>query len=120
MSCAPALSGDRLARAQQVHDFLAEYLGAEVLAPYSQGGLIVLQVRGEWYVLADIGMRMLEPRELARCQGFPENYVLEQTAEGKPISKARQVRGIGNSVCPQLAEVLTRAQLGAVLSEAAD
>lgn len=120
VTCWPALSAAQLARAREVHAFLTEYLGAEALAPYSQNGLVVLNIQGEWYVLADIGMRMLTPRELARCQGFPESYVLEQTAEGKPISKARQVRGIGNSVCPQLAEVLTRAQLGAVLEQAAD
>lgn len=118
--CMPALSAAQLARAQEVHDFLVEYLGEEVMAPYREGGLVVLQVRGEWYVLADIGMRMLEPRELARCQGFPEDYVLKETAEGKPISKARQVRGIGNSVCPQLAEALTRAQLDLEPPQAAD
>ncbi|MFC6659400.1 DNA cytosine methyltransferase [Deinococcus multiflagellatus] len=118
-TCATSLTDAQLARARQVHAFLAEFLG-DALTPYSQDGLVVLQVQGEWYVLADIGMRMLTPRELARCQGFPENYVLEHTAEGTPISKARQVRGIGNSVCPQLAEVLTRAQLSAAMAEAAD
>lgn len=116
---APALTAEQLTRAQQVAAFLTEYLGDAAL-PYLRGGLIVLQVRGEWYVLADIGMRMLTPRELARCQGFPESYELERTAEGKPLSKARQVRGIGNSVCPQMAEILTRAQLDAVLEQAAD
>lgn len=118
-TCAASLDGAQLARAQQVAAFLVEFLGDAVL-PYLRDGLIVLQVRGEWYVLADIGMRMLTPRELARCQGFPEDYRLEQTAEGLPLSKARQVRGIGNSVCPQLATALTRAQLSAAYQEAAD
>lgn len=120
VTCWPALSAAQLARAREVHTFLLEYLGAATLAPYSQDGLVVLRIRGDLYVLADIGMRMLTPRELARCQGFPESFVLEHDAEGKSISKARQVRGIGNSVCPQLAEVLTRAQLSAVLEQAAD
>ena len=117
---APGLTAEQLARARQVAAFLAEYLTPEQLAPYLRDGLILLSIRGELYVLADIGMRMLTPRELARCQGFPEDYELEEDAEGHAISKARQVRGIGNSVCPQLAEVLTRAQLSAVMSEAAD
>ena len=118
-TCAATLSAAQLDRARQVAAFLVEFLGDAAL-PYLRDGLIVLQVRGEWYVLADIGMRMLTPRELARCQGFPEDYRLEQTAEGVPLSKARQVRGIGNSVCPQLATALTRAQLSAALQEAAD
>ena len=42
-------------------------------------------------------MRMLTPRELARAQGFPDWYVLERTADGAPITKTAQVRGIGNS-----------------------
>lgn len=117
---APGLTPSQLDRAREVAAFLAEYLTPEQLASYLQGGLVVLRIGGELYVLVDIGMRMLTPRELARCQGFPEDYQLERTAEGQPISKARQVRGIGNSVCPQLAETLTRAQLGAVMQEAAD
>lgn len=116
----PGLTDAQLDRARQVAAFLTEYLTPEQLVPYLQGGLVVLGIRGELYVLVDIGMRMLTPRELARCQGFPDTYELEKTAEGKPISKARQVRGIGNSVCPQLAQVLTHAQLTAVAEEAAD
>ncbi|MVN88584.1 hypothetical protein GO986_17755 [Deinococcus sp. HMF7620] len=117
--CVPTLTAAQFARAREVHDFLAEYLG-DALLPYSHGGLVVLQVRGEWYVLADIGMRMLTPRELARCQGFPDSYVLDRTPEGQPIPKSKQVRAIGNSVCPQVAEALVRAQLSAQLPQAAD
>ncbi|OLV20158.1 DNA cytosine methyltransferase [Deinococcus marmoris] len=120
VTCWPALTSAELDRAREVHAFLLAYLGEGALAPYSRDGLVVLNIRGEWYVLADIGMRMLSPRELARCQGFPDSFVLERDAEGKSISKARQVRGIGNSVCPQLAQVLTHAQLSAVVAEAAD
>lgn len=54
-------------------------------------------------------MRMLTPRELARAQGFPDWYVLEQTADGTPITKTAQVRGIGNSVCPPIAAALAAA-----------
>jgi DNA (cytosine-5)-methyltransferase 1 len=67
-------------------------------------GLVTIQ--GEDYVIVDIGMRMLTPRELARAQGFPDSYVLDPIVNGKPLSKSAQVRMIGNSVCPDLATAL--------------
>ena len=72
-------------------------------------GLVTVSIEGTPYVLADIGMRMLTPRELARAQGFPDWYVLERTADGAPITKTAQVRGIGNSVCPPIAAALASA-----------
>jgi len=67
-------------------------------------GLVTVEVDGQSYALVDIGLRMLEPRELARAQGFPDSYVIEGT-------KAQQIARIGNSVCPQIAEALVRANL---------
>lgn len=61
------------------------------------------------FVLVDITLRMLAPRELARAQGFPDTYVLERGPCGQPITKTDQVRLIGNSVCPDVAEALIRA-----------
>jgi len=60
---------------------------------------------------------MLTPRELARAQGFPEDYVLDpvvpQLIRGKwvskPLTKAQQIRMIGNSVCPDVAAALVAA-----------
>ena len=66
----------------------------------------VFTVHGEEYQIVDIGMRMLTPRELARAQGFPDDYVLVPVVNGKPLSKTAQVRMIGNSVCPPLARAL--------------
>lgn len=65
-------------------------------------GLVTVTIDGADYVLTDIGLRMLSPRELARAQGFPDSYVLEGT-------KAAQIARIGNSVCPQVAEAIVRA-----------
>lgn len=59
-------------------------------------------IEGQQYVIADIGMRMLTPRELARAQGFPDDYILTGT-------KSNQVARIGNSVCPIMAKVLVGA-----------
>lgn len=73
---------------------------------HDRHGLVVLQVEdGPRLQFGDIGMRMLSPRELARAQGFPDNYILEG-------SKRDQTARIGNSVVPQVAAAIARANLG--------
>lgn len=69
----------------------------------------VVTVHGEPYAIADIGMRMLQPRELYRAQGFPETYIIDRGPHGLPLSKEAQVRMCGNSVSPVVAEALVRA-----------
>ena len=71
----------------------------------------VVTVRGERYAIADIGMRMLTPRELARATSFPDSYILDPSYEGKPLSKTDQVWMIGNAVPPAVAEALVRANI---------
>ncbi len=71
--------------------------------------LPIVWIGGVAYVIVDIGMRMLTPRELARAQGFPDSYVLDRGANGKTISKKDQVKCIGNSVPPPLAAAVIRA-----------
>jgi DNA (cytosine-5)-methyltransferase 1 len=61
------------------------------------------------YYIADIGMRMLQPRELYRAQGFPDTYVIDRGADGAPLPKDAQVRMCGNSVCPPLAAAIVKA-----------
>lgn len=61
--------------------------------------------------MTDIGLRMLEPRELFRAQGFPDSYTIAPSFAGKPLSKRAQIRLCGNSVPPQLAAALVRANL---------
>lgn len=69
----------------------------------------LVTVGGEDYAIADIGMRMLQPRELFRAQGFPDTYRIESDANGKPFTKSAQVRMCGNSVCPPVACALVAA-----------
>jgi DNA (cytosine-5)-methyltransferase 1 len=74
-------------------------------------------VDGQDYQLADIGMRMLQPRELYRAQGFPDSYVIDveyTNAKGKLtwLSKTAQVKMCGNSVPPDLAEAIVGANIG--------
>lgn len=70
------------------------------------------------YIIVDIGLRMLKPRELARAQGFPDSYVLNPecwytTEKGNrkfgPLPIAMQISAIGNSVCPPVARALVAA-----------
>lgn len=71
----------------------------------------LVTVKGQPYRIADIGMRMLAPRELYRAQGFPENYIIDRDAEGRPITKTEQVNRCGNSVPPAFSEALVRANV---------
>lgn len=72
--------------------------------------ILILQIGGIEYFIADIGMRMLEPHELFAAQGFPSDYLIDiETVTGKRYSKAKQIARCGNSVCPPLAAVLVRA-----------
>jgi DNA (cytosine-5)-methyltransferase 1 len=76
-------------------------------------GLVTVNIGGVDRIIYDIGMRMLEPRELARAQGFPDEYILTGT-------KAQQTARIGNSVAPQVVEALVSAQFrGTAMKEAA-
>ncbi len=70
----------------------------------------LVTVAGQQYAIQDIGMRMLQPRELFGCQGFPANYKIEFDEHGTPFTKSAQVRMCGNSVCPPVAAAIVRAQ----------
>lgn len=67
----------------------------------------LVTIRGNDYQIVDIGMRMLEPHELYRCQGFPADYKHE-VVMGKKLAKHAQVRMVGNSVPPGLAKALVK------------
>lgn len=77
--------------------------------------VLLVRVRGHEYILADIGMRMLSPRELFSCQGFPVHYEIEQGVDfdGVPVTltKRAQTRLVGNSVPPHVAAALVRANM---------
>ena len=105
----------------EVRAFLVKYYGSDqdprlteplhTVTTKDRFGLVT--VAGEDYAIADIGMRMLAPRELFRAQGFPENYVIEHGIDDAgdriALSKSAQVRMCGNSVCPPVARALVEA-----------
>ena len=71
--------------------------------------LVTVTIQGVPYIIVDIGLRMLTPRELYRAQGFPDSYVIDRDHQGRPLSKSAQVRMVGNSVSPPPATALIRA-----------
>lgn len=82
---------------------------------------VTVTIKGQEFVVVDIGMRMLTPRELFNAQGFPPDYVIEgvwslDTETGKwkfhAFTKNVQVSCCGNSVCPGLARALVAANCG--------
>nr|WP_288356200.1 DNA cytosine methyltransferase [uncultured Pseudomonas sp.] len=62
--------------------------------------LVTVTIQGTPYVVVDIGLRMLQPRELYRAQGFPDDYQIDRGADGKSFTKSQQVHMCGNSVSP--------------------
>jgi DNA (cytosine-5)-methyltransferase 1 len=103
-----------------IQAFLLKYYGSDqdphlespmhTVTARDRFGLVT--VAGEKYQITDIGMRMLQPRELYRAQGFPESYIIGDTPEqGLTLTKSAQVRMCGNSVCPPMAAALVRANV---------
>lgn len=79
--------------------------------------LALVEVKGEPHVIVDIGMRMLQPRELFRAHAFPDTYIIDRGADGEPMTKEAQVRMCGNSVPPEQAEAILRANFGMMAIE---
>lgn len=108
----------------EVRAFLIKYYGSDqdpqMLEPLhtvttkDRFGLVM--VKGEPYAIVDIGLRMLTPRELYRAQGFPDTYVIDRGADGRPLTKTAQVRMCGNSVCPPLSRALVAANYAEPMS----
>lgn len=111
----------------EVRAFLLKYYGtgegAELTVPIhtvtarDRFGLVM--VRGEAYQIADIGLRMLVPRELFNGQGFPPDYIIDVDADGKAYPRSAQVARAGNAVCPSLAEALVKANVPEMCKEVA-
>ncbi|HEY4415918.1 MAG TPA: DNA cytosine methyltransferase [Verrucomicrobiae bacterium] len=105
---APIMTEEHLAGARRVAKFLRNH-GIEFEGEFATvNGLVI------W----DICMRMLTPRELFRAQGFPESYVIDRASVFDPetrkfkiinLTKEQQIRMCGNSVCPDVAAALVRA-----------
>lgn len=103
----------------EVRAFLVKYYGQgtgqdtreplDTVPTHDRFGLVT--IHGTDYAIVDIGLRMLEPKELYGCQGFPDDYIIDRDYTGKPYPRAEQVRRCGNAVCPPIPAALVRANL---------
>lgn len=103
----------------EVRAFLIKYYGdatgqdiekpLDTVTTKDRFGLVTIE--GVDYQIIDIGLRMLEPRELYGCQGFPEDYIIDHDYTGKTYPRSEQVRRCGNAVCPPIPAALVRANL---------
>ena len=73
--------------------------------------VLLLELGGAWYFIADIGLRMLIPRELYCANGFPDDYIIDRDYTGREYPKSKQIARCGNAVPPPFAEALVRANL---------
>lgn len=71
--------------------------------------ILLLEICGAVYYIADIGLRMLSPRELYNAMGFPPDYIIDRDYLGRPYPKNEQVARCGNAVCPPMAAAVVRA-----------
>lgn len=94
-----------LGRWPQVREMLNNYCSYNI----ADDEILLLDIDGDLYFISDIGLRMLEPRELFNAQGFPPDYIIDRDVEGKNYPKAAQVARCGNAVPPPFAEHLVRA-----------
>jgi DNA (cytosine-5)-methyltransferase 1 len=88
-----------------VRDMLNRFCGYSL----ADDEVLLINLLGTWYFIADIGLRMLSPRELFNAQGAPADYIIDRDADGKPYPKSEQVAKCGNMVCPPVAAALISA-----------
>lgn len=103
----------------EVRAFLIKYYGQgtgqnineplDTVTSRDRFGLVT--INGTDYQIVDIGLRMLEPRELYGCQGFPDDYIIDHDCTGKRYPRSEQVRRCGNAVCPPIPAALVKANL---------
>ena len=103
----------------EVRAFLVKYYGQgtgqdvkeplDTIPTHDRFGLVT--IAGVDYQIVDIGLRMLEPKELYGCQGFPDDYIIDHDYTGKTYPRSEQVRRCGNAVCPPIPAALVRANL---------
>ena len=103
----------------EVRAFLVKYYGQgtgqgieeplDTITANDRFGLVTIE--GVNYAIVDIGLRMLEPKELYGCQGFPDDYIIDRDYTGKSYPRSEQVKRCGNAVCPPIPAALVRANL---------
>lgn len=99
--------GNELGHWPEVRALLNRHCGYEL----ADDEILLLEIGGVHYFIADILLRMLTPRELYNAMGFPPDYIIDRDYLGNEYGKAKQVARCGNAVCPPMATALVRANL---------
>ena len=103
----------------EVQAFLVKYFSTGAAKPVdspldtvtTKDRFALVTIHGEEYIITDIKMRMLQPRELFNAQGFPADYIIDHDDSGRPYPKSKQTARCGNAVTPPVPEALVRANL---------
>lgn len=103
--CVKYAPGSDLRHWPEICTLLNRYCGYTI----ADDEVLLIPIGGKWYYIADIGLRMLSPRELYRAMGFPEDYKIDTDYLGNPYPKTEQVARCGNAVCPPMAAAVVRA-----------
>lgn len=88
----------------EIRALLNEYCGYHL----AEDEILLLEIGMQLYYIADIGLRMLSPRELYNAMGFPPDYIIDRDYLGRPYPKNEQVARCGNAVCPPMAAAVVR------------
>lgn len=103
----PPFGPEHEARAREVAHFL------RVHGCWDGGEFVTVEVEGTTFVIVDICMRMLTPRERFNANGFPRDYIIDHGLDesGGVVRFTQEQQGhmCGNAVCPTEAEALVRA-----------
>nr|DAQ35614.1 MAG TPA: DNA cytosine methyltransferase [Caudoviricetes sp.] len=91
----------------EIRDMLNKYCGYSL----KDDEILIYVIDGVEYIIVDIGLRMLTPRELYAAQGFPADYIIDVDCEGNAYPKSEQVARCGNAVPPPFAKVLVMENL---------
>lgn len=89
----------------KVRELLNKHCGYDL----KEDEILLLLIRGTWYFISDITLRMLSPKELYKAMGAPVDYIIDRDADGRPYGKTKQVERCGNMVCPPMAAAMVRA-----------
>ncbi len=111
--------GETEQKALEVAQFLINYYGngdardksmpMDTITTRDRLALVTVYIKGEPFYIVDITLRMLEPKELYKAQGFPDDYRITHGHDGRQFTKTAQVRMVGNSVSPPPAIALIKA-----------
>lgn len=107
-------------KATWVSQFIMDYYGCgtgqQITEPLhtivTKDRFALITILGNEYAILDIFLRMLSPEELKLAQGFPKDYIIDHDYAWNPYPKTEQVKRIGNSVVPVMAEALVSANCG--------